>query len=240
MGLRNLLPLSLLFLAISAWGAPSLSIANKATILAGDASWNQFANCKPVILTLEQVLGNQTNSNGGALESGGWQGIIPNKRATSPPCIVNGLPTLVEIRHLRTSIGSPGTSWDECGTVLPGNCDLTLNLADDVTISCPACYLHKIHIEIDMYWNNSKTAPKILPVGTWIDVQGFVYWDPDHVTDAGHSYSGWELHPFTAWRISGTTNSTVPLGVTVCPGTIVSIGGGVSQCSTTPIFIRYH
>jgi hypothetical protein len=116
----------------------------------------------------------------------------------------------------------------------------TLNLNDNVTIPCPACYLHKIHVEIDMYWNASKTAPRMIPTGTLIDVQGFVYWDPNHVTDAGHSYSGWELHPFTAWRISGTTNSTVPLGVTVCPGTVTTGSNGVSQCSATPIFIQYH
>lgn len=237
---RILLPLSLLFIAASAWGAPTLTTTNRATILAGDVPWNRFTGCRPVILSLEQVLGNQTNSNGGALESGGWQGIIPDKRSTTPPCLVNGLPTLVEIRHLRTSIGTPGTSWDECQTVLRGNCDLTLNLNDNVSISCPACYLHKIHTEIDMYWNTSRIAPMMIPIGTYIDVQGFVYWDPDHVNDPGHSYSGWELHPLTAWRISGTTNSTVPLGVTVCPGTVSSVSGGVSQCSATPIFIRYH
>jgi len=166
--------------------------------------------------------------------------MIPDKRSTSPPCVVNGLPTLVEIRHLHTSFGTPGTSWDECSAVLAGDCDLTLNLGDNPTLPCPACYMHKIHVEIDMYWNASRTAPMMIPVGTWVDVQGFVYWDPDHVTDQGHSYSGWELHPFTAWRISGTTNSTVPLGVTICPGTVRPVSSGVSQCSTTPTFTRYY
>jgi hypothetical protein len=235
-----LLPIVLLLLAISVYGVPTLSTSNHATILPGDVSWNRFAECRPTILTLEQVLGNQTNSQGGALESGGWQGVIPNKRATSPPCVVNGLPTLVEIRHLHTSFGTPGTSWDECSAVLAGDCDLTLNLGDNPTLPCPACYMHKIHVEIDMYWNASRTAPMMIPVGTWVDVQGFVYWDPDHVTSQGHSYSGWELHPFTAWRISGTTNTTVPLGVTICPGTVRPVSGGVSQCSTTPTFTRYY
>ena len=160
--------------------------------------------------------------------------MIPDKRSTSSPCVANGLPTLVEIQHLHTSMGTPGTSGDECGRVLPGNCDLTLNLDDNITISCPGCYLHKIHTEIDMYWNSSRIAPVMIPVDTWIDVQGFVYWDPDHVNDPGHSYSGWELHPFTAWRMSGTTNTSVPVGVTVCPGTIMSVGGASHSAQQLP------
>jgi hypothetical protein len=38
--------------------------------------------------------------------------------------------------------------------------------------------------------------------GTRVDVQGFVYWDPDHVNAAFHFYSGWEIHPLSAWRVS--------------------------------------
>src|SRR5205807_5068978 len=40
------------------------------------------------------------------------------------------------------------------------------------------------------------------------DIQGFVYWDPnnnDHFADEWHSYSGWEIHPLTAWRIANTS-----------------------------------
>jgi len=44
---------------------------------------------------------------------------------------------------------------------------------------------------------------------TSIDVQGFLYWDPTEVTTAGHNYSGWELHPFTAWRLSASLATTI-------------------------------
>src|SRR5438094_9033171 len=62
----------------------------------------------------------------------------------------------------------------------------------------------------------SATLPQyvpggILPGSTSIDVQGFIYWDPTEVTTQGHMYSGWELHPFTAWRLSASlaTNRTI-------------------------------
>src|SRR5439155_4215374 len=40
---------------------------------------------------------------------------------------------------------------------------------------------------------------------TLIDIQGFVYWDPVHVCCGYHSFSGWEIHPITAWRPHQTT-----------------------------------
>jgi len=63
-----------------------------------------------------------------------------------------------------------------------------------------------IHVEIDGTWFEAGVAPPLLPpLGTRIDVQGFVYWDPDHVDRPGHSYSGWELHPLAAWRPAART-----------------------------------
>src|SRR5207244_8863837 len=32
-------------------------------------------------------------------------------------------------------------------------------------------------------------------------VQGFVFWDSDQVNASDHNFSGWELHPLTAWKV---------------------------------------
>ena len=85
---------------------------------------------------------------------------------------------------------------------------------------------HRIHFEIDRDWMakgwcgpgssycNNSTLPQYVASGSsggamGIDVQGFLYWDPTEVTTTGHSYSGWELHPFTAWRLSASLATTI-------------------------------
>jgi hypothetical protein len=72
--------------------------------------------------------------------------------------------------------------------------------------ACP----YTIHTEIDRDWMASTFCGLLtphcnnatLPANTSIDIQGFVYWDPNHADEAWHSYSGWEIHPVTAWRLS--------------------------------------
>src|SRR5207249_5991853 len=57
---------------------------------------------------------------------------------------------------------------------------------------------------------------------TLLDVQGFIYWDPEHASDANHAFSGWELHPLTGWRLHGVSSfftlSANPAGLTIIPG----------------------
>jgi len=96
-------------------------------------------------------------------------------------------------------------------------CDVTSNLLSSATNSCtgttdPGCW-QRLHVEFDQDWqgasycgsgsvcDTSQARSQIVGMSTYIDVQGFVYWDPDHVSDSWHSYSGWELHPLTAWRL---------------------------------------
>jgi len=96
-------------------------------------------------------------------------------------------------------------------------CDVTSNLLSGATNSCtgttdPRCW-QRLHVEFDQDWqgasycgsgsvcDTSQARSQIVGMSTYIDVQGFVYWDPDHVSDSWHSYSGWELHPLTAWRL---------------------------------------
>jgi hypothetical protein len=93
-----------------------------------------------------------------------------------------------------------------------------------LTISNPAYWangnqptpgIHRMHVEIDRGWQayavdtqdpswdavNGHVTLRNLAYGTLIDLQGFVYWDPAHLTEAFHNYSGFELHPVTAWRL---------------------------------------
>ncbi len=154
---------------------------------------------------------------------GGFKPGIPNKRDLTPPCVA-GTPanaTFVEIRNV-TMAGSTmivedcSTNYAQIngGGVFPNgqNCDLTRNIFDPAgprvaNVTCPSC-IRGVFVEIDRDWNASKTAPPMIGVnGTSerIDVQGFLYWNPDEVGEAWHLYSGWEIHPLTAWRRSGQT-----------------------------------
>jgi PKD repeat protein len=104
--------------------------------------------------------------------------------------------------------------------------DFTFNIWDpsivsNYTSSCtsagdPTCY-GRIHLEIDHDWqaagycgagtacDPNALASQTASGSTLIDFQGFVYWDGPQVNSGGHSFSGWELHPLTAWRIHQTT-----------------------------------
>ena len=207
--------------------------------LASSASWNPATSCNAAVISIEQLVGpvpNPTqftgssplpNSTVGADYSGGWvlagqypPGVDPDgnhvwpysKRATNPPCFVtiqNGtvLPTLLEIHNVEVS----SLSWNECGQLWPGMCDLTFNICNPVYFNatghtCIKTYpgsMHAAHAEIDMAWNHSGIAPSFWPSErSIIDLQGFAYWDPDHVDASGHFFSGWEIHPVTAWRLS--------------------------------------
>jgi len=221
--------------------ATSLSpLAQQAT----SSSWNPATNCKAVMLTLEQYLGNvpnptQTKPNAGADYSGGalpLEGSKPpgtsppssswpyQKRSTSPPCTVtlaNGtvLPTLVEIHGVKVPVPP---SNDECGSLYPGVCDITWNACNaNLAPACSSTYpdtMHKVHTEIDMNWEESGIAPSAPTSGSIIDVQGFVFWDDTHVSDSWHSFSGWEIHPLSAWRLS-SSSSALTAGFTYSPTT---------------------
>jgi len=194
-----------------------------------------------VVLTLEQFLGSvanpkQTKPNAGADYSGGAlplegaksAGTNPastswpySKRSTSPPCTVtlaNGtvLPTLVEIHGVKVGF----VSNDECGSVFANICDITFNSCNAVLApNCASSYpdtMHKVHTEIDMYWQKNGIAPPKPTSGSIIDVQGFVFWDDTHVSESWHSFSGWEIHPLAAWRLS-SSSSALTAGFTYSP-----------------------
>lgn len=120
---------------------------------------------------------------------------------------------------------------------------------------------HRIHFEIDRDWQakgwcgpgsaycDNSTLAQYVATGssggyTSLDVQGFTYWDPTEVDTPGHMYSGWELHPFTAWRLSTSLKTTIrdstgnpvtsiTAGTSVHDTTIISGGSGVFTGTVT-------
>ncbi|HKG44171.1 MAG TPA: hypothetical protein VKB10_08010, partial [Gaiellaceae bacterium] len=77
-------------------------------------------------------------------------------------------------------------------------------------------YMKTIHLELSREWgtirmpNGGIRGPFLHPYreqtvwpepGTLVDVQGFVRWDSGHTGSDGHSCSGWEIHPVSAWRL---------------------------------------
>src|ERR1700745_2299378 len=68
---------------------------------------------------------------------------------------------------------------------------------------------------------------------TLIDVQGFIYWDPDHANDPSHSYSGWELHPLTGWRLHGVSSPQFPPILSASPSKVTIFPGASSTSNIT-------
>src|SRR6266581_3056311 len=154
----------------------------------------------------------------------------PGWVSPGPPCtITNSHGTVVVFVEIdgvqRESIANEDCSstYDTVngGTSMGSSyCDSTFDIYDPAIVpndsaSCtsstdPTCY-GKIHSEIDHDWKaehycGSSTTCDDVALGsqtttsTLIDVQGFVNWDPDHLTVQWHNFNGWEIHPLTAWR----------------------------------------
>ncbi len=150
---------------------------------ASSLSWNRNISCKAVVTTLAAVLGNQRSSAGGAsFAGGGLRPGVPDRRATKPPCTAGGTPTLVELH---------GVTAGACSTINKDG-DWTCIVSDPRSG-------RRIHVETGR--NVRALGDWSVPAaGTRIDVQGFVFWDPDHVGAGWHDHTGWELHSLTAWR----------------------------------------
>jgi len=219
----------------------------------GSYSWNPKVDCTPVLVTVEQVVGNQTGTLGGATEQGSvfnpgitspygpentkrW--LTPSSSTPSgwispgPPCTLtnaNGqlVSAFVQINGVQRSYRDEqnwNTTFQQIngGTAYPNGpqSDSTFNILTPGYSTCDSTNttgcMHTLQAEIDHDWkgaaycgpftacDNNTLVSETAAYKSLIDVQGFVFWDPDHLTDAGHSFSGWELHPLTAWRISST------------------------------------
>ncbi|TMI18325.1 PKD domain-containing protein [Candidatus Bathyarchaeota archaeon] len=137
--------------------------------------------------------------------------LYPFSAPLSSPCSTpTGIPAFIEINSLTVSslaVSDCGIRFDSSngGDSFPNGqtfCSTTFSLASS-TPPCPACYMHRIYAVIDRDWKAEGIAPASPEQGQTIDVQGFVYWNPQWVEQPWHSYTGWELH-VTAWRISTT------------------------------------
>ena len=144
------------------------------------------------------------------------------------------------------------------GTPMPSGhwCDSYGNLFDPALVpnystSCtsasdPTCW-GRIHVEIDRDWlaagycgtgtacDNNTLVQQTTSASatTLIDVQGFVFWDRDHVNETWHSFSGWELHALTAWRIHQLQPPPPPPDFTISANSSsMSLSAGTSGSST--------
>ncbi len=228
-----------------------------------DSSWNPRVSCTASVVTIEQILGNQNNSFGGATESGSIfnPGILAKspgdaKRWLAPPCAMTNadgqvVSAFVEIVGVQRGFllnedysvhfdpvngGGPypngmNTSDTTFNIFTPGYNDASGHGCSN--INATGC-MHTIHLEFDHDWKaagycgpNTVCDPYQMAaqsaVGkTLLDVQGFIYWDPEHADDASHGYSGWELHPLAGWRLHGVSSfftlSANPAKLTIIPG----------------------
>src|SRR5436309_367564 len=183
------------------------------------SAWNPNVSCSALVTTFQNVTGSS-----GAISTP-WQtssttGGVPNKRALSPPCTITNtkgqvVSTLVQIN----GIYLPHLTYGDCSTTYnsvngggpypdrngDGKAD---SFCDDYGDIHPiGGGSNSIHIEFDQDWLakgycgpghspcDNETITQYFSTGSIsLDVQGFVYWD------AGH----WELHPFTAWKLSSS------------------------------------
>jgi hypothetical protein len=215
--------LCVLMIAASLWASGGGHTGRQATAATTSSSWNPAVSCVPVVTTIEDVIGTQTDSNGGATQAGGWYGgqSIPYKTALTPPCTVNGAPMFVEIHNINVE-------GFTCNSFSTGDGDCWGNIWDNSAGAMNN--LNQIHVEIAGTWITAGTAPAVPPTNSQIDIQGFVYWDSGHTSDAWHLYSGWELHPVSAWRSANTT-ATDDFSLSVSP-TSGSIQAGRSISAT--------
>ena len=233
----------------------------------GLSSWNPKVNCAPIVVTVEQILGSQTNSLGGATENGSifnpgitssygpdntkrW--LTPSSTTPpgwvppGPPCTITNaqgqvVSAFVQINGVERSY--PGDfNWNQAFVPLNGGANYTNGLQSDTAFNvltpgyslCTSTNttncMHMIHVQIDRDWkgagycgpstfcDNSTLLAETAPYMTLIDVQGFVFWNPNDLDDNAHGFTGWELHPLTAWRISSFYLSANPNPLPVMPG----------------------
>ena len=277
----------------SNWNLPTLTANDAAAspmaeFFAGQqsvklVSWNPKVPCTPLVETVEQVIGNQTNSKGGASESGSifspgitnstygpdnTKSWLTNSTSTPPgwkrpgtPCVMtnsqgDAISAFVQINGVQRdfinfSASAPSTQFKTIngGTTYPNGAqsDSSFNIltpgygtastncqSGNATAEC----MHSLSVTIDKDWKGASycgpytacddtsdyngLVNRTQAYKSLIDVQGFVFWNPA-LNNSSHNFSGWELHPFTAWRESTTAPDFVlsasPKAQTILPGT---------------------
>src|SRR5439155_1194811 len=134
-------------------------LVNSSAVAPGSLpSWNPVVSCTALLTTIEGVIGNQANANGGATYGGGgFIPGIPNKRSTSPPCSINGNATFVEIHGVQML--TLYYAVEDCAQYPNGNfCDTTFNVQDPKCASSDL-YICRLHVEVDQAWKPAGIAP---------------------------------------------------------------------------------
>ncbi len=184
----------------------------------GLASWNPNVSCSADLVTIRDVLGSaypHQALNGSRYQVNSTSGGIPLERSLSPPCTITNMSgqavsSLVQINGV--SLYGYGVKTTDCsawyskqngGARYPGNQTVCTNAGQIITIGTTSGYMK---IEIDRDWlgkgycgpnvpscDNATLVQEQSNGSISLDVQGFVFWEgPYH----------WELHPFTAWKLS--------------------------------------
>src|SRR5439155_537160 len=181
----------------------SANNAGSSRAIVAVGSWNPNVACVPSLTALSSILGSAYPSQ--SLAGSQWQtnstaGGIPNKRALSSTCTltnINGrsVPSYVDVDNVY--LASTYTYSNDCtnrydpvngGGSYGGStfCDSVGNI---FSVDTTSGYLH---IEFDQDWmakgycgpasnicNNSTIAQYASNGAVSLDVQGFVYWDPE-------------------------------------------------------------
>jgi hypothetical protein len=181
------------------------------------ASWNPNVACLAESMTIAEILGPAYPSqslSGSPFQRNDTLGGVPHPRALSPPCTITNVAgqevsTLVQINgvylsefifqpydcsdhYKRVNGGGPypnnATICEWEGTILAmGTTDAFMQIEFDQD------WLAKGYCGPGVSYCDNSTIAQYLSSGTVsLDVEGFVYWDGEN----------WELHPFTAWRVS--------------------------------------
>src|SRR5207249_3904122 len=188
------------------------------TTTTGLASWNPNVACAADLVTIRDVLGPaypHQDLNGSRYQVNSTSGGIPLDRSLSPPCTITNMTgqtvsPFVQINGV--SLYGYGVKTTDCsgwyskqngGGRYPGNQTFCTNAGQIITIGTTSGYMKN---EIDRDWlgkgycgpnvpscDNATLAQEQSSGSISLDVQGFVFWEgPYH----------WELHPFTAWKLS--------------------------------------
>jgi len=248
--------IAIVLLAVATFGSSSLGRGNVSA--SGSLySWNPNVHCVPDLVTIRDVLGPaypHQNLNGSRYQVNSTSGGIPLERSLSPPCTITNMTgqvvsPFVQINGVslygyavKTTDCSAWYSKQNGGQRYPGNQTNCTDGGQIITLGTTSGYLR---IEVDRDWLGKGYCGPNVPScdnatlfqeqsnGTIsIDVQGFVFWEgPWH----------WELHPFTAWKLSSSPPPPPPsppdfsLGASPNSLTFVIGSSGTSTITLTSI-----